>query len=125
MGQRIDQAQRALHRGFRLQRMQIGEARQAGHLFVQPRIVLHRARSQRIKSRINRIVLLTQPCVVPHHLRLGQTRKTNGVRPVEPAKTALHRRRFGQVDTAPTRRILFKDQRLFQTKAAVPRVSIG
>jgi hypothetical protein len=39
----IDQSKRALHGGGRLQRMNVGEPRQARHFLVEPRIVFHRA----------------------------------------------------------------------------------
>ena len=51
-----DERQRTLHRLLRLQRMDIAESRQTRHLLVETRIVLHRARAERIKSRIDRVV---------------------------------------------------------------------
>ena len=49
--QLVDQRQRALHGRDRLQRMEVGEARQPRHLLVQPRIVLHGAGAERIERR--------------------------------------------------------------------------
>ena len=109
VGERINQTQCALHGGFRLQRVQVGKPRQPGHFFVQTRIMFHRARAERIKPGINRIVLLAEPGVVTHHLRFRQPGQPDSVFPIEPAEAALHRQRFRQIDTTASRRILLKN----------------
>ena len=53
MGERFDQLERALHGRDRLQRMDVGEARQPRHLLVEARIVLHRARAERIEPGVD------------------------------------------------------------------------
>ena len=49
VGQAVHQLQGALHGRLRLQRVDVREARQTRHLLVQARVVLHRARAQRIE----------------------------------------------------------------------------
>ena len=49
----VDNFQRALRLGFRSQRVKIRKAGDARHLFVQPRVVFHRARTQRIHAQID------------------------------------------------------------------------
>ena len=55
----------------RLQRMDVGEARQPRHLLVEARVVLHRARAERVEAGVDRVVLLRQPREVAHRLRLA------------------------------------------------------
>ena len=50
VGQRFNDLERPLRRRDRLQRVHVGESRQARHLFVEAGIVLHRARAQRIDA---------------------------------------------------------------------------
>ena len=72
MRQRVDQLERALHRRYRLQRVQIGETRQPRHLLVEPRVVLHRARAERVEAAVDRVILLRQAGEMAHHLRLAE-----------------------------------------------------
>ena len=55
-----------------LQRMCLRKRRQASDLLAHLRIVLHRARAERIKSGIDPEVALRQCQVVPHHIDLRQ-----------------------------------------------------
>ena len=48
-----------------------GQPRQ---LFVEARVVLHRARAERVEPAVDRVVLLRQPGEVAHDLRLAETR---------------------------------------------------
>ena len=73
----IDQLQRALHGRDRLQRMEIADARQARDLLVDAGIVLHGARAQRVDAHVDGVVLLAEPRVVLHHLRLGKARQAD------------------------------------------------
>ena len=50
--------ERARHGGDRLQRMDVGEARQPRHLLVEARIVLHRAGAEREEAGVDAVVLL-------------------------------------------------------------------
>ncbi len=50
--------QRALNGSLRLQRVKIGKARQPGHFFIEPRVVLHGAGAERVDAHIDRVILL-------------------------------------------------------------------
>ena len=63
---------------FGLVRMQIGEARHAGEPLVPLRVVLHRARAERIEVRVDGHVERRQIGEVPHDLRLGQLGQGRG-----------------------------------------------
>ena len=84
--QLLHERQRALHRLLRLQRMDVGEARQPRHLLVQARIVLHRARAQRKDAGVDGVVLLAQADVVADGLRLRQAGQADGVAALKPAE---------------------------------------
>ena len=75
MGEMIDQAERTLDRGDRLQRVHVGEAGEPGHLLVQARVVLHRARAEREEAEVDGVVLLAEADVMAHRLRLGEARE--------------------------------------------------
>ena len=51
------------------------------------RIVLHRARAERVEPAVDRVVLLRQPGEVAHDLRLAETRKADRAVALEPAET--------------------------------------
>jgi hypothetical protein len=53
----------------------VGKAGQAGHLFVEARIVLHRARAERIHAAVDRVVEAGEAHIVAHGFRLGQPGK--------------------------------------------------
>ena len=93
--QRVDQLERALHGRQRLQRMDVGEARQPRQLLVEPRIVLHRARAERVEPAVDRVVLLRQPREMAHDLRLAEPRQAD-------RRLAVRARRGG-ARTAPAR----------------------
>ncbi len=119
MREGVDQLERSRHGGYRLQRVDVGETGQARQFFIQARVVLHRARAERVKSGVDRVVLLRQAGEVAHDLRLAEPRKTNDVLPLEAAEAVAKCRRLGQVDAAMPRRILLEDQRLFNLKPAI------
>ncbi len=119
MRQAIDQFERALDGRDRLQRMDVGETRQPRQLFVEPRVVLHRARAERIEAGVDRIVLVRQPGEMANHLRLAETGQTDRALPLETAHPGADGRRLRQVDAATTRRILLEDQRLLDLETAV------
>ena len=119
MRQRIDQLQRAFRRGLRLQRVQVGEAGQPRELFVEPRVVLHGARTKRVEPAVDRVVLLRQPGEMPHNLRLAEAGEADRTLPLQPAEPVFVRRRLGQVDTAMARRILLEDQWFFELQPAI------
>jgi hypothetical protein len=119
MRQRIDQLQRALHGGDRLQRMEIGEARQARHLLIEARVVLHRARAERIEPGVDRIIVARQSHVMAHRLRLGEAGQADrSVARVRAEFRGERRRRF-EVDAGRVEPAGLEDQRLFDVEGAV------
>ena len=105
-GQFVDQFQRALHGGLRLHRMDVTKARQARHLFVEARIVLHRAAAQREEAEVDGIIALRQAHVMAHHFRLRQARQAgrhlarNTTKPPRPVlrRRQVHARRLTGAD---------------------------
>ncbi len=73
--QAVHQLERALRPRRILQRVQAGVAGQAGDPLVQLRVVLHRARPERIEAGVEIEVALRQAVVVAHDLRLGDLRQ--------------------------------------------------
>ena len=109
MRQGVDQFERPRHGRERLQRVDVGEAGQPRQFLVEARIVLHRARAERVEPAVDRIVLLRQPGEVAHHLRLAEPRQADRADAFELAEAGDKRRRLGQIDAAPPRRILLED----------------
>ncbi len=103
----------------RLQRMDVGEARQPRHLLVEARIVLHRAGAERIEPGVDRIVLARQPHVMAQRLRLGEAGQADGVRracaPSRSAKSA----RLVDVDAGRLGAADLEQQRLLDVEAAI------
>src|SRR5215831_18058199 len=99
--------------------MDVGEPGHSRQLFIQARVVLHRARAERVESGVDRIVLLRQPREVTHNLRLAQARQTDRAPPFETAQPAGERGWLGEIDAAMTRQILLENQRLFDLQTAV------
>src|SRR6516162_879657 len=99
--------------------MNIGKARKPRQLLVEPRIVLHRARPERIKPTVDCVILLRQPGEMPDHLWLAEAGQADRSLPFKPAETGLKRWGVGQVDAAGTWRILFEDQLLFDLQSTV------
>ena len=73
----IDHLQRALDGLLRLQRVDVGKARQPRDLLVQARVVLHRARAEREQPEVDRIILARQPRVVAHRFGFAETGETD------------------------------------------------
>src|SRR5205807_1945507 len=119
MRQRIDQGERARDGGQRLERVDVGKSRESRQLLVEPGIVLHCARAQRIEPSVDRVVLLRQPGEVAYHLRLAETRQANLCPPIETAEARFKGRRIPKIDTAMPGRALFEDQPLFDLQATV------
>ena len=67
--------EKALPGGFRRQRMAVQEARQHGVLVTGLRVVLHRARSERIEVRVDGEVELREPREVAHDFELAHFRQ--------------------------------------------------
>ena len=119
MRQAIDQLERALHGRDRLQRMEVADAGQARHLLVEARIVLHGARAQRVDAHVDGVVLLAEPRVVLHHLRLAEARQADRAGAAQAVQAILDLRRLRQVDAAAARLAHLEDQRLLDLQRAV------
>ena len=76
VGELVHQRQSPLDGGNGLQGVDVGEARQARHLLVEARIMLHGARAERIQGQVNGVIGLGQAHIVTHRLWLGQTGQT-------------------------------------------------
>ena len=101
--------------------MDIGEARQAGHLLVEAGIVLHRARSQGERAEVDRIVLARQPRVMTHGLWLGQAGQRRGGLAQETGE-ARQRRAFRSIQihaALVAGGSQLEDQRFFQRQSAI------
>ena len=70
MRQFINHGQGALHCCLRLKRVNIGKARHPRDLFIQARIVLHRATAQREEAEINGVILAAEARIMAHSFRL-------------------------------------------------------
>src|SRR5258708_16247619 len=105
--------------------MQIADAGQARHLLVEARIVLHRARAQRIDAHVDSVVLLAEPRVVLHHLRLAETRQADLAGAAKPIEAVLHLGRLRQVDSAAAGLAHFEDQRFFDLQRAIAGEGCG
>ena len=68
----IHDRQAALHHGGRLQRMRMCKTGQARGLFIDHRVVLHRARTQRVKPGKDAVIQLGEPRVMAQCFQLAQ-----------------------------------------------------
>src|SRR6516225_4392108 len=101
--------------------MDVGETRKPRELLVQPRIVLHGARAERIEARINRGIALGEPDVMAHGLGLGKSRKTGRRLARKRAQAILERRRFRKVHARLAFAAEFENERLLVVEAAMAR----
>ena len=99
--------------------MHIGKARHARDLFIQPRIMLHRATSQREEAQINRVILTAEARVMADGFRLGQTRKANVTVPFQIAKARGDLWGIGQIDARRAGRANLENQCLFKHQRLV------
>ena len=76
----VDHLERTLDRFLRLQRVDVGEARQPRDLLVEARVVLHRAAAERKQAKVDRIILAAEAGVVADGLRLGQAGEADRAR---------------------------------------------
>src|SRR5579864_136949 len=118
MREPVHEFERALDGDRGLQGMDVGKARQPRDLLVDTRIVLHRARAERIDAGVDRIILLRQARVVADHLRLAQARQADLPLSPQPAEAIGHFWRGRQIDPAPARSVLLEKQRLLEIEAA-------
>ena len=107
--------QGALRRGVRRGRMQPREAVQRRDFLVGARVVLHRARTQRIKMGVQAKIQPRQSRVVPHHVEFRQFRQARRRLPQrafrQPGRSRLFRPR--EPHAAPSRHALF-DREFFE-----------
>src|SRR5690242_7933865 len=119
MRQRVDQFERALHRRYGLQRVDVGKAGEPRHLLVEAGVVLHRARTERVETAVDRVILLRQPREMPHDLRLAETGEADRALAIEPAQSRCDWGRLRQIDAAMPRRILLEQQRFLDLQTAI------
>ena len=67
--------ERTLHGGRVLQRVNIGQARQPRHIFVQARIIFHSTRAERIKTHVNRVIEPRQMGKMAHYVQFADFRQ--------------------------------------------------
>ena len=115
----VDQLQRAGHGGGRLQRMDVGKAGQPRHLLVEARIVLHRARAERIDAHVDGVVLLAEPHVVAHRLRLGEAGKVDRRFAAMLSEAVAFRCGHVDVDAGDLRAADLEEQRLLDGEPAI------
>ena len=84
----VHQLQRALGALGVLQRVQARVAGQRGDALVQLRVVLHRARAERVEAGVEVEVALGEPVVVADDLRLGDLRQLRRLGAAEAARAA-------------------------------------
>src|SRR5579863_10374830 len=85
--QLCNQRDRTLHRSLRLKRMNVGKTRKSRKLLTKPRVMLHRARTERIKAGVDRGIELRKPYIVADRLRLGQSWNPDWLSPVQTVET--------------------------------------
>ncbi len=119
------QRERALHRLFRLQRMNVGEARKSRHLLVEARIMLHRAGAERENAGVDGVILLRQADIMAYGLRLRKPRQTNGLAPRENSEPRFGLQRLFEIDAARRRRPDLENERLLNRKTPVTREGVN
>jgi len=116
----VGEREHALRRAVRLTRMEIREQR--GRAVVDLRVVLHRARAERVHAAIDGVVELRKMRVVPHHLRLRELGKSERRRPLELRRDVGTR--FGADVPSATARPRELDEQWFE-RLHVGRAGVG
>ena len=107
------QLQRALGALGRLRRVQARVAGQRGDALVQLRVVLHRARAERVEAGVEVEVALREPVVVAHDLRLGdlgQLRRLGAAEVVREQVVLVRDVELGRHERAPALLGLLEDR---------------
>jgi hypothetical protein len=99
--------------------MNVAEAGQPRHFLVEPRIVLHRARAERIGVRIDRRVHARQAHVVANRFRLGEAGKAASAGAFKRPEARLCRRRRVDVDAGHLGAADLENQWLFEIESAI------
>ena len=114
----VDQLDRAADRFLGLERVDVGEAGQPRELLVEPRIVLHRARSEREQAEVDGIILPRQAGVMAHGFGLGEAGEADFGLALEPAEATARdlscredRPRSGRVSPISNSKRLLEHQR--------------
>ena len=116
-----DEHQRALCGLLRLQWVEIAETREPRHLLVETRIVLHRARAERIEAGVDRIVHARQAHIVADNLWLRQSREPNRPLAAQIAQRAARYFRRRNIDAADARAAELEEQRFLMVEPTVAR----
>src|SRR5262245_34781826 len=99
--------------------MDVGKARQPGHLLVEARVVLHGARAERIEPGINAVVVARQAHIVAHGFRLAQARQPDRRGALQRAEARRERVRLVEIDPAYVGTSDLEDQRLLDAQRPV------
>ena len=95
--QLVHELERTLRQGLGRQRMDLGEAGQPRHVLVELRVVLHRARAERIEVRVESVVQPRQARVMADYVELGDFRQPGGIAPEMLGRQELARVGFGHI----------------------------
>ena len=114
----VDDRKRALHRFLRLERVNIGEAGHPRDLFVEARVMLHRAAAKREKAEVDRIILARQARIVAHRFGLAEPRQADGIAAHQRAEIGSGRC-LVEIDAGGRGRADLEDQRLLEHQCAV------
>ena len=114
MCQFVNNAKRTLDGLDRLQRMDIGKASHARDLFIQARVVLHRAATEREETEVNRVILTAKARIMAHRLRLRQAGKANVAVPFQITQARRDLRCIGKINAGCSGGANLENQCLFQ-----------
>ena len=90
-GMAIDDAKRALNGRLRLERVDIGETGHPRDLFIEARIMLHRAGAEGEQAKVDGVILSAKARIMAHRFLFGEARQSDRVGAGEVAKTAFDR----------------------------------
>src|SRR5262250_698925 len=99
--------------------MDVGKTRKPRELLVQPRIVLHGARAERIEGRIDRGIALGEADVMAHGLGLGKSGETGRRLALERAQAILERRGFRKIHARMAFAAEVENERLLVVETAM------
>ena len=110
----VNNRKRALHSFHRLQRMHIRETSHPRDFFVQPRVVLHCAATQREETKVDGVILAAEAGVMAHCFWFGQTGQADIAVPFEITEARRDFGRFGEIDTGSAAIANLENQRFFK-----------
>ena len=115
----LNDGKRTLHRFLRLKWVYIGKACHPCDLFIQARIVFHRARTQREKAEIDGIILPRQARVVAYRFGFRQSRQADFAIALQPTKARCDLGHGLYVDTGCAAVANLENQRLFEHQRTI------